>query len=75
LREKLRGGPDHNLRQRLAEVVFASLRETVAADVIVPSMLHPANIRANVAAIDSQRFSSEELALVRQRLRDSDARL
>ena len=71
LREKLRG----DARERLAEVVFASLRETARPDVIVPSMLHPESVRANVAAIDSKRFSSDELELLRTRLWDSGAPL
>ena len=71
LGEKLLG----DARERLAEVVFASLLETTGADVIVPSMLHPQSVRANVAAIDSERFSSKELALVRSRLQASDAGL
>jgi aryl-alcohol dehydrogenase-like predicted oxidoreductase len=69
LREKLRG----DLRERLAEVTFASLRETARADVIVPSMLHPQHVRANVAAIDSDVFSSSELAQVRARLQKLSA--
>jgi aryl-alcohol dehydrogenase-like predicted oxidoreductase len=67
LREKLRG----DLRERLAEATFASLRETARADVIVPSMLHPEHVRANVAAIDSDLFSPAELAQVRARLAET----
>ena len=66
LRETIRG----DLRLRLAEVTFASLRETTGADIIVASMLHPEHVRANVAAIDSERFSSAELAQVRGRLQE-----
>jgi aryl-alcohol dehydrogenase-like predicted oxidoreductase len=70
LREKLRG----DLQERLAEVTFASLRETANAHIIVPSMLQPEHVRANVAAIDSERFSSAELAQARARLRELTAR-
>jgi len=64
LREKLRG----DLRERLAEVAFAAVLRATKAHVVVASMLKPENLRANVAAMESERFSPEEVAAICRRI-------
>jgi hypothetical protein len=62
LRSKLRGNP----LELLAEVVFGVVLQE--AEFVVPSMLHLENLRANVAGIEGERFSVEELRILRLRL-------
>ena len=62
LREKLQGGS----RERLAEIVFGGVLADTGAQVVVTSMLQPENLRANLAAIGSERFTAEEMAVVRE---------
>jgi hypothetical protein len=60
LREKLRGDPT----ERLAEYWFARTRSTSRPRAIVASMLSVKHVRANTAAIVSERFSADDLATV-----------
>jgi hypothetical protein len=64
LREKLQGDP----RQKGAEIVFSELFRTTGAHVVVPSMLHLGNLRANVAAIGSEPLSPQDCKAVLQNL-------
>jgi aryl-alcohol dehydrogenase-like predicted oxidoreductase len=64
LREKLQG----DSRERLAEIVFGGALADTRAQAVVTSMLQPPNLRANLAAIGSERFTTEELAVVRERV-------
>jgi aryl-alcohol dehydrogenase-like predicted oxidoreductase len=64
LRERLQG----DSRERLAEIVFRGVLADTGAQVLVTSMLQPGNLRANLAAIGSERFTAEEMALVRERV-------
>jgi aryl-alcohol dehydrogenase-like predicted oxidoreductase len=64
LREKLRG----DSRERLAEIVFGGVLADTGAHAVVTSMLQPENLRANLAAIGSVRFTAGEIALVRERV-------
>jgi aryl-alcohol dehydrogenase-like predicted oxidoreductase len=58
LREKLRGDPI----ERVAEFWFAIAMLQSRPRVIVASMLRLDHLRANIAAIDSSRFSAEDVA-------------
>ena len=64
LREKLQG----DSRERLAEIVFGGVLADTGAHAVVTSMLQPENLRANLVAIESERFTAEEIALVRGRV-------
>lgn len=64
LREKLQG----DRRERLAEIVFGGVLADTGAHAVVTSMLQPENLRANLAAIGSARFTVEEMAQVRERV-------
>ena len=64
LREKLQG----DSRERLAEIVLGGVLADTGAHAVVTSMLHPENLRANLAAIGSERFTVEEMAVVRGRV-------
>ena len=64
LREKLQG----DSRERLAEIVFGGVLADTGAQVVVTSMLQSQNLRANLAAIGSERFTVEEMAVVRERV-------
>jgi len=64
LRDKLQG----DLRERLAEVAFGAVRRATKTHVVVASMLKPENLRANVAGIESERFSTEEIATICRRI-------
>ena len=64
LREKLHG----DSRERLAEIVFGAALADTGAQVVVTSMLQPENLHANLAAMGSERFTVEEMAVVRVRL-------
>ena len=65
LRAKLREIPLHTL---LPEVLFGVVLRGTGIHTLVPSMLHEENLRANIAAIDSTRFTEEEIATLRKHL-------
>jgi aryl-alcohol dehydrogenase-like predicted oxidoreductase len=60
LREKLRGDRD----LCLAEFWFARTRQVSAPHVIVTSMLQPSHLESNLRAIDSDRFSTHDIAAI-----------
>ena len=64
LRAKLQG----DSRERLAEIVFGGVLADTGVHVVVTSMLQPENLHANLAAIESERFTAEDMALVRERI-------
>ena len=64
LREKLRG----DSRERLAEIVFGEVLADTGAHAVVTSMLQPENLRANLAAMGSERFTAKEMVVVRERV-------
>jgi len=64
----LRGKLQGDLRERLAEVAFAAVLRATKAHVVVASMLKPENLRANVVAIERERFSAEEVAAICRRI-------
>ena len=64
LRDKLQG----DSRDRLAEIVFGGVFADTGAHAVVTSMLQSENLGANLAAIGSERFTAEEIALVRGRI-------
>ena len=49
----------------LADVVLNAITRDTNIQVVVPSMLHPAHLRANIAAIGHSRFTPEELHYLR----------
>jgi aryl-alcohol dehydrogenase-like predicted oxidoreductase len=49
----------------LADVVLNAITRDTSIHVVVPSMLHPAHLRANIAAIEHSRFTPEELHYLR----------
>ena len=57
LREKLRT-VDNAV---LADVVLNAITHDTGVQIVVPSMMQPNHLRANIAAIEQSRFSSEEL--------------
>jgi aryl-alcohol dehydrogenase-like predicted oxidoreductase len=61
LREKLRPADDATL----ADVVLNAITHDMGVHIVVPSMLRLDHLRANVAAIERSRFSSEELHWLR----------
>jgi aryl-alcohol dehydrogenase-like predicted oxidoreductase len=61
LREKLRLADDATL----ADVVLNTITRDTGVQIVVPSMLRIDHLRANVAAIERSRFSSEELHWLR----------
>jgi len=61
LREKLRPADDTTL----ADVVLNTITRDTGVHIVVPSMLRLDHLRANVAAIERSRFSSEELHWLR----------
>jgi len=67
LREKLRGDP----RERLAELVFGAIQKEIAPQAIVASMLRLEDLRANIAAMGSTRFTAADIRLVRQHVQHS----
>ncbi len=60
LREKLRG----DTNERVAEFCFARAIRASQPQVIVTSMLQPKHLRANIAAIDSTRFTVEDILII-----------
>jgi aryl-alcohol dehydrogenase-like predicted oxidoreductase len=60
LREKLCG----DLNERIAEFCFARAMHAAQPHVIVASMLQPNHLRANLVAIESTRFSSEDIVAI-----------
>jgi aryl-alcohol dehydrogenase-like predicted oxidoreductase len=67
LREKLRGAD----WQTVLEAVLGVILEGTETHALVFSMMDPDHVRANVRAIENNRFSTAELALIRQRLLSS----
>lgn len=64
----LRAKLDGDLRERLAEVAFAAVLRATKAHVLVASMLKPENMRANLAGIESERFSVDDIAAITRRM-------
>ena len=64
----LRAKLDGDLRERLAEVAFATVLRATKAHVLVASMLKPENMRANLAGIESERFSVDDIAAITRRM-------
>ncbi len=64
LREKLRGGE----WQMVIEALFGMILTGANTHALVFSMMRPDHLRANARAIENNRFSGEDLALIRQRL-------
>ena len=64
LRERL----DTSDPQLLPEIIFGSILESSGISAVVASMLRTEHIYTNVSAMDSNRFTSEELILLRERL-------
>ena len=64
LREKLADDDP----QLLPELVFNTILDGTGISAVIPAMMQPAHIRANVQAIESCRFTSEELADIRAAL-------
>jgi len=60
LREKLHGDPT----ERVAEFCFARAMHATQPEVIVTSMLQPKHLRANMIAIDSKRFTAEDMLVI-----------
>jgi aryl-alcohol dehydrogenase-like predicted oxidoreductase len=65
LREKLRPADD----AALADVVLNTITRDTGVHIVVPSMLRLDHLRANIAAIERSRFSSEELHWLRSAIR------
>jgi aryl-alcohol dehydrogenase-like predicted oxidoreductase len=61
LREKLRPADD----AALADVVLNTIMHDTGIQIVVPSMLQLDHLRANLAAMERSRFSSEELRWLR----------
>jgi aryl-alcohol dehydrogenase-like predicted oxidoreductase len=49
----------------IADVVLNAITCDTSIQIVVPSMLHPAHLRANIAAIEHSRFTPEELHWLR----------
>lgn len=64
LREKMADGDP----QLLPELVFNTILDGTGISAVIPAMMQPAHIRANVQAVESCRFSSEDLAEIRAAL-------
>jgi aryl-alcohol dehydrogenase-like predicted oxidoreductase len=64
LREKLASDDP----QLLLEVIFNTILDGTGISAVIPAMMQPAHIRANVQAIESCRFTSGELAEIRAAL-------
>jgi len=60
LREKLHGDP----KERIAEFCFARTMQASQPQWIVTSMLQPGHLRANIAAIDSTRFTADDVLVI-----------
>lgn len=65
---EIRGKLSEGGRQIVAEVIFGAILRGTGIHALVPSMLREENLRANVAAVESARFTDDELELVRQRM-------
>ena len=67
---------DKELREKLspiddalmAEVVLNVIGKGTGIDVVIPAMMHPAHIRANVAAVRKCRFTDAEIQKLREAL-------
>lgn len=64
LREKLASDDP----QLLLELIFNAILDGTGISAVIPAMMQPAHIRANVQAIEDCRFTSEELAEIRAAL-------
>jgi len=64
LREKLANDDP----QLLLELIFNVILDGTGISAVIPAMMQPAHIRANVQAIENCRFTSEELAEIRTAL-------
>jgi aryl-alcohol dehydrogenase-like predicted oxidoreductase len=64
LRERL----NLNDPQLLPEIIFGSILEQSGISAVIASMLRTEHIHTNVSAMDSTRFTGEELILLRERL-------
>jgi aryl-alcohol dehydrogenase-like predicted oxidoreductase len=64
LREKLASDDP----QLLLELIFNVILDGAGISAVIPAMMQPAHIHANVQAIENCRFSSEELAEIRAAL-------
>jgi aryl-alcohol dehydrogenase-like predicted oxidoreductase len=69
LREKLLPADD----MALADVVLNTITRDTGVHVVVPSMLRLDHLRANVAAMEHSRFSSEEIRWLREAIAASTA--
>lgn len=67
LREKLRPADDTTL----ADVVLNAVTRDTGVHLVVPSMLRPDHLRANLAAVERSRFSSEDLHWLRSAISSS----
>ena len=52
----------------LAEIVLNAIIDGTGVQVVVPSMIQPAHLQANVVAMEQNRFTSDELAWLRNAL-------
>jgi aryl-alcohol dehydrogenase-like predicted oxidoreductase len=57
----------------LADLVLNAITSGTGINVVVPSMLKPEHLRANVAAMEHSRFTTEELQWVRAALRQKSS--
>jgi aryl-alcohol dehydrogenase-like predicted oxidoreductase len=64
VREKLSGADDG----LLADVVLNVILRDTGIHVVIPAMMKPHHIQLNVEAVTKSRFTSEEIALIRQEL-------
>ena len=54
--------------QLLPEVIFNTILDGTGISAVIPAMLQPAHIRANIRAVEQCRFTSAELAEIRAAL-------
>lgn len=52
----------------LAEIVLNAITDGTGIQVVVPSMIQSAHLRTNMAAMEQNRFTSDELAWIRKAL-------
>jgi aryl-alcohol dehydrogenase-like predicted oxidoreductase len=67
LRDKLAPGD----AQLLPEVVLNCILDGTGVSAVIPAMMQPRHIASNIKAVESCRFGSEELAMLREALRVS----
>jgi len=56
----------------LPEVVLNSILTATGISVVIPAMMQPKHLRSNIQAVESCRFSPEELAALRTALCTAD---